>query len=66
MPNAEDFRAQGLKCLGLAREASSLPDRLRWLDMARYWFSRAEADEQAPASSAKRHDDERIRSFHHV
>ena len=46
MSNAEGFRSQGFKCLGQAREASNLPDRLRWLDMAQYWFSRADADEQ--------------------
>jgi hypothetical protein len=63
MSNAEGFRSQGFKCLGQAREASSLPDRLRWLDMAQYWFSRADADEQA---DAKRPDDYRIKSFHHV
>jgi hypothetical protein len=66
MPNAEDFRSQGLKCLGLAREASNLRDRLRWLDMAQYWFSRADALEQAPSSDAQRQGDYRIRSFHHV
>ena len=63
MSNADGFRSQGFKCLGQAREASSLPDRLRWLDMAQYWFSRADADEQA---DAQRPRDYRIRSFHHV
>ena len=66
MSNAEGFRQQGFKCLGQAREASSLADRLRWLDMAQYWFSRADALEPQPASDAKRPDDYRIRSFHHV
>ena len=51
MPNAEDFRSQGFKCLGLAREASSLPDRLRWLNMAQYWFSRAERSSKARAQA---------------
>ena len=64
MSNAEGFRSQGFKCLGRAREASNLSDRLRWLDMAQYWFSRADADEQA--SGAQRQDDDRIKSFHHV
>jgi hypothetical protein len=64
MSNAEGFRSQGFKCLSLAREASNLTDRLRWLDMAQYWFSRADADEQA--SGAQRRGDYRIRSFHHV
>jgi hypothetical protein len=63
MSNAEGFRSQGFKCLSLAREASNLTDRLRWLDMAQYWFSRADADD---ASDAKRQGDYRIRSFHHV
>ena len=63
MSNAEGFRSQGFKCLSLAREASNLTDRLRWLDMAQYWFSRADADEQA---DAKRPGDYRIKSFHHV
>jgi len=63
MSNAEGFRGQGFKCLGQAREATSLPDRLRWLDMAQYWFARADADE---ASDAQRQADDRIRSFHHV
>jgi hypothetical protein len=66
MSNAEDFRSQGFKCLGLAREASCLPDRLRWLNMAQYWFSRADAQDQAPTSDAQRQGDYRIRSFHHV
>jgi hypothetical protein len=65
MTNAEDFRGQGLKCLGLAREAYSLPDRLRWLNMAQYWFTRADAQEQA-TPAAKPQDDSRIKSFHHV
>jgi hypothetical protein len=64
MSNAEGFRSQGFKCLGLAREASNLTDRLRWLHMAQYWFSRADADEQA--DGAERQNDYRIRSFHHV
>ena len=63
MSNAEGFRGQGFKCLGQAREATSLPDRLRWLDMAQYWFARADADE---ASDAQRQGGDRIRSFHHV
>jgi hypothetical protein len=63
MSNAEGFRGQGFKCLGQAREATSLPDRLRWLDMAQYWFARADADE---ASDAQRQGDDRIKSFHHV
>jgi len=66
MSNAEDFRGQGFKCLGLAREASCLPDRLRLLRMAEHWFSRADAQEQAQTSDAKRRDDDRIKSFHHV
>jgi hypothetical protein len=66
MSNAEGFRGQGFKCLGLARQASSLPDRLRWLNLAQYWFSRADAEEQAQPSDANRQDDYRIRSFHHV
>ena len=66
MTNAEDFRSQGFKCLGLAREAHSLPDRLRWLDLAQYWFSRADAQEQTQVSDARRHDDDRLKSFHHV
>jgi len=64
MSNAEGFRSQGFKCLGQAREATSLPDRLRWLDMAQHWFARADADEQA--SDSDRHDDDWIKSFHHV
>ena len=52
MSNAEGFRSQGFKCLGLARGATSLPDRLRWLDLAQYWFSRADAQEQAQTSPA--------------
>jgi hypothetical protein len=63
MSDAEGFRDQGFTCLGLAREASNLTDRLRWLKMAQYWFVRADADEQA---DALRPDDYRIRSFHHV
>ena len=66
MSNAEDFRSQGFKCLGLAREASCLADRLRWLNMAQYWFSRADAYEQAETSGAQPQGDYRIRSFHHV
>lgn len=66
MSNAEGFRGQGFKCLGLAREASCLPDRLRWLDLAQYWFSRADALEQTQKSDAQSRDDDRIRSFHHV
>ena len=65
MSNAEGFRDHGFKCLGQAREATSLPDRLRWLDMAQYWFSRADADE-ASGPEAQRRSDYRIRSFHHV
>ena len=65
MTNAEDFRGQGLKCLGLAREATSLSDRIRWLNMAQYWFNRADAQEQV-APVAKPQDDSRIKSFHHV
>jgi hypothetical protein len=63
MSNAEGFRGQGFKCLGQARDATNLPDRLRWLDMAQYWFARADADE---ASDTQRQGDDRIRSFHHV
>jgi hypothetical protein len=66
MSNAEGFRNQGYKCLGLARGASNLPDRLRWLDQAQYWFSRADAQEQAQTPTAPRQDDDRIKSFHHV
>ena len=66
MSNAEGFRDQGFKCLGQAREAIGLPDRLRWLYMAQYWFARAEADEKASAADAGRRDDDRIKSFHHV
>ena len=66
MSNAEGFRSQGFKCLGQAREAANLSDRLRWLDMAQYWFSRADAIDPASTSDAKRPDDYRIRSFHHV
>ena len=65
MTNAEDFRGQGLKCLGLAREASCLPDRIRWLNMAQYWFTRADAQDRA-APAPKPQDDSRIKSFHHV
>ena len=43
-----------------------LPDRLHWLNMARYWFSRADAIEQGPTSSAQAQGDYRIRSFHHL
>jgi hypothetical protein len=66
MSNADGFREQGFKCLGLAREASCLPDRLHWLNMAQYWFSRADAIEQGPTSSAQAQGDYRIRSFHHL
>jgi len=66
MSNTEGFRDQGFKCLGQAREAIGLPDRLRWLDMAQYWFARADADEKASAAGAQRRDDDRIKSFHHV
>jgi len=66
MSNAEGFRGHGFKCLGQAREATSLPDRLRWLDMAQYWFSRADADDQPSDSDAQRQSDDRIKSFHHV
>jgi hypothetical protein len=66
MSNAEGFRGHGFKCLSQAREATTLPDRLRWLDMAQYWFARAEADEKASAADAGRRDDDRIKSFHHV
>ena len=66
MTNAEDFRGQGLKCLGLAREASCLPDRIRWLNMAQYWFTRADAQEQARPVAKPPDDDSRIKSFHHV
>jgi hypothetical protein len=65
MSNAEGFRSQGFKCLGLARGATSLPDRLRWLDLAQYWFSRADALEQT-TPVAKPQDDSRIKSFHHI
>jgi hypothetical protein len=67
MSDAEGFRNQGFKCLGLSRGATSLPDRLRWLDLAQYWFSRADAQERAQTETVQRqHDDARIRSFHHV
>ena len=66
MSNAESFRSQGFKCLSLARKASSLPDRLRWLSLAQYWFSRADAHEQTQTADAQRQNDYRIKSFHHV
>ena len=66
MSNAEGFRNQGYKCLGLARGASNLPDRLRWLDQAQYWFSRADAQEQPQSTVKPPQDDDRIKSFHHI
>jgi hypothetical protein len=63
---AEDFRAQGLKCLGLARESSCMPDRIRWLNMAQYWFTRADNQEHATPVAKPQDDDSRIKSFHHV
>jgi hypothetical protein len=39
---------------------------MRWLNMAQYWFNRADAHEQTQALDAERRDNDRIKSFHHV
>jgi hypothetical protein len=42
MPEDEDDRARAERCLQLAREASSLENRLGWVTQAEFWFSLAE------------------------
>jgi hypothetical protein len=44
MAEDEDDRARAERCLQLAREASTLETRHRWVKQAEFWFSLSERD----------------------
>jgi hypothetical protein len=50
---AEQFRARAVECFRWSKEARSIADQVRWLNMAQFWLKLAQhAEEQEAMRSA--------------